>query len=172
MTAFQAKRIKLEYTHTISATPDKIFPLLCPVREKDWIEGWNCELIYSRTGVAENNCVFTTDFPRGREEVWTVSRYEPELHVIQFVIVSPEAYVMKLDISLRESADNSTAVSWSTTFTGLTTEGNSFIEQHCGKASDARKALLFKVLEHYCLTGKMLGRDAALAGLHSASHGS
>jgi hypothetical protein len=167
MKTFQAKRIAQEYIHTLPAAPAKVFPLLCPVREYDWIDGWTCNLIYSDTGVAENNCVFTTDFPRGVEETWVVSRYEPELHVIQFVIVTPGAYVMKLDISLKESGDNSTSVLFATTFTGLTPEGNAFIEKYCEETNPARMDLLFKILDHYCATGKMLKKDSILARLHS-----
>lgn len=170
MKTFRAKRITQEYNHTVTAPPAKVFPLLCPVREYDWIDGWTCDLIYSDTGVAENNCVFTTDFPRGGEETWVVSHYDPEQYVIQFVIVSPNAYVMKLDISLNESQENSTNVLWKTTFTGLTREGNAFIEKYCEETNSARMELLFKVLEHYCATGKMLKKDPLLARLHSTLH--
>ncbi len=98
MKTFHAKRIAQEYAHMVPAAAAKVFPLLCPVREYDWIDGWTCNLIYSGTGVAENNCVFTTDFPRGVEETWVVSHYDPEHYVIQFVIVNAGAYVMKLDV--------------------------------------------------------------------------
>ena len=33
MTAFKSCRIAYEYTQTNPATPDKVFPLLCRVRE-------------------------------------------------------------------------------------------------------------------------------------------
>ena len=35
------------------APPDRVFPLLCPVREYDWIDGWECRMVYAETGVAE-----------------------------------------------------------------------------------------------------------------------
>jgi hypothetical protein len=47
MTAFKSYRIAYEYTQTNPATPDKVFPLLCPVREADWLPGWQYRLIYS-----------------------------------------------------------------------------------------------------------------------------
>lgn len=170
MKTFHAKRIAQEYAHTVPAAAAKVFPLLCPVREYDWIDGWTCNLIYSDTGVAENNCIFTTDFPRGVEETWVVSHYDPEHYVIQFVIVNAGAYVMKLDVSLQASGDNATNVLWKTTFTGLTPEGNAFIEKHCEEANSARMDLLFKVLDHYCTKGKMLKKDSLLARLHSSLH--
>lgn len=88
MTDFQARRVTQEFTHTISAPPSKIFPLLCPVREYEWIDGWTCKMIYSESGYAEKDCVFTTCFPRGLEEIWSVSAYDPDRHIIQFVVTS------------------------------------------------------------------------------------
>jgi hypothetical protein len=64
----------------LDAPPDRIFPLLCPVREYDWIPTWSCDMIYSESGVAENDCVFATAFPEeGPRESWVVVRYEPPL---------------------------------------------------------------------------------------------
>ncbi|MFW9820270.1 MAG: hypothetical protein ACFFE5_11730, partial [Candidatus Thorarchaeota archaeon] len=49
-----------EFTGTFETTPDKIFPLLCPAREADWIPGWDPDLIYTNSGYAEDKCVFRT----------------------------------------------------------------------------------------------------------------
>ncbi len=37
---FNSRRISREYRQTINAKPDEIFPLLCPVREIEWLDGW------------------------------------------------------------------------------------------------------------------------------------
>jgi hypothetical protein len=37
----------------IKAPVEQVFPLLCPVRECDWLEGWNCTLLHSGSGLAE-----------------------------------------------------------------------------------------------------------------------
>ena len=60
MDRFKARRGAHEYIQTNYAAPEKVFPLLCPVREADWIPGWQYELVYSESGVAELGCVFTT----------------------------------------------------------------------------------------------------------------
>jgi len=41
MTAFKGNRVVHEFIQTNPATPEKVFPLLCPVREADWFPGWN-----------------------------------------------------------------------------------------------------------------------------------
>jgi len=171
METFQAKRVKREFTAVIPASASKIFPLLCPVREYEWIDGWTCRMIYSETGVAENNCVFTTDFGRGVEEIWAVSHYDPAHYVIEFVVTSPERYVTKFDISLKESGEATTSVRFVRTFTGLTPAGNAFLEKFCQEAYAPSMDLLVKALEHFCATGKMLKRSPELAGAYPHLHG-
>jgi hypothetical protein len=48
------------YRQTIQATPDQVFPLLCPVREKEWLENWQYQMLYSESGLAETGAVFAT----------------------------------------------------------------------------------------------------------------
>ena len=81
---FSALRaIKTAKQHLL-ASPDKVFPLLCPTREYDWIEPWKCRMVHSKSGFAELDCIFVTDFPNEGEDVWVVSVYRPN-EEIQFV---------------------------------------------------------------------------------------
>ena len=70
-------RVSRAYTMTVEADAQTVFPLLCPVREYDWIEEWRCSMVYSESGVAEVGCVFLTELPGRGVETWIVSRYEP-----------------------------------------------------------------------------------------------
>ena len=54
-------RVTHTYTQRLVAPPAAVFPLLCPVREADWIDGWNPLLVLSHSGLAEPDCVFVTD---------------------------------------------------------------------------------------------------------------
>ncbi len=36
-----ARTIK-SFKMQLTAAPDKVFPLLCPTREYDWIDSWKC----------------------------------------------------------------------------------------------------------------------------------
>ena len=98
-----AKRVVQSYDFILAAAAEQIFPLLCPVREYDWIDGWSCDLIYSESGVAENNCIFKTASEAEGEMTWTVSRYEPD-RAIEFVIISTDIFILKLDLALSENA--------------------------------------------------------------------
>src|SRR5580765_3650866 len=64
------------YRQNLFATPAKVFPLLCPVREAEWASGWLPDLVISSSGVAERDCAFLTpDEPA--QAIWYVTRYEP-----------------------------------------------------------------------------------------------
>jgi len=144
-----------EKTMHLSATPERVFPLLCPVRERDWIETWEATVVHSDSGVAEKGCIFTTDDPHRHESVWTVSRYEPSQGVIEFVIVTPKLMVTTLAVSLHPDGDRTWA-QWRHTFTALTRHGEPLLDRLAGPDYDRRMELLERQLEHYLLSGEML----------------
>jgi hypothetical protein len=156
MAEFSAKRVVKKYEHQVAAQANIVFPLLCPVREYEWINGWNCEMVYSESGVAENNCTFKTDFPDRGEGTWVVTDYDSQSYRIAFAIFHADRFLEKIDIALSESDAGTTTVRWTRTFTGLSSEGNEFIEQYAGDHLDERMEWLGESLDHFCKTGEML----------------
>ena len=158
MSEFAAKRFVRKFSYHIDAGPEEIFPLLCPVREYDWIDGWACEMVYSDSGVAENNCIFKTQFQGHGEEIWTVSRHDKENFIIEFAIVYPGVAAEKLDVSLKAGGEEGTAIRWTRTYTGLSPEGNQALEHLTGGFLDERMGWLNDSLNHYLKTGEKLKR--------------
>ena len=151
---FSGRRVAYQYSFELDATPAEVFPLLCPVREYDWIEQWQCHVAYSDSGVAENNCIFITNLWSERE-VWVVSRYEPEKG-IEFVVTSVAGVVMKLDISLENGGGGKTKLHWRRTFTGLSDDGNTFVTAMTEEKFLEQMRGLEMMLKHYLDTGEML----------------
>ena len=92
-----------EHVHRIDGTPAEVFPLLCPVREVDWIDGWAeaCTLVQTASGVAEEGCVFLTA-DHGRPDVtWVCTRHEPD-HLVEYVRVWPGEEVVTLTVCAEE----------------------------------------------------------------------
>lgn len=107
----------------VKAPPDDVFPLLCPVREYDWIPGWDCRLVYTASGVAEPGCVFQTDREAdGGLDTWVVSRHEPCARV-GFVRINA-LRAMQYDIRLEARPDGSTILVWEQVVTALSDEGD------------------------------------------------
>lgn len=144
--AFRARRTATKYTGAIAFPPSAVFPLLCPVREYEWIEQWSCEMIYSESGVAEENCIFTTLFG---PFVWNVDRYEPPSR-ISFTLVSAEQ-VNRLKISLVATASGGTRITWDRIFTGLNDAGNAKI----GTWNSDLDRILTEKIGEFLKTGKM-----------------
>jgi hypothetical protein len=101
-------RIARTYTQRLVAEPAVVFPLLCPVREADWIVGWDPLLVISATGVAEPDCIFVTP-AEGADETWYITRHEPEAWFVEMLKFAPAVTACRLTIRLRPAAGGSEA---------------------------------------------------------------
>jgi hypothetical protein len=90
------------YRQQLCAPPAKVFPLLCPVRETEWADGWMPELVISSSGVAEPDCVFTTPNKRATD-IWYITRHEPEKLFLEMLKISPGTTACRLTIQLCEA---------------------------------------------------------------------
>jgi hypothetical protein len=112
----KAQRIDREASFELKAGAGEIFPLLCPVREYEWIPDWSCEMIHSGSGVAEKDAIFHTRMLFGKRAVWTCITYEPP-RFIEYLFVVGSSGVVRLSIRLDEEAGGSTRVVWAMRFT-------------------------------------------------------
>ena len=146
------------FTQHLVAGPDRVFPLLCPVREADWIEGWDPILVLSDSGVAEAECVFTTPGKPG-PAIWFVSGHERARGYVEMLKVVPGLTVCRLTIQLTATEPGCTAtITYS--HTSLGPEGDAFVagftEEHYVRFMQAWEARM----NHYLKTGRVLTRAA------------
>ena len=85
----------------VNHPPDRVFPLICPKREEEWIPGWSCEVLASQSGFAEVGAVFRTTEPYGGELVWATAEHDAARGVVEFVNHSPQRFVFFFRIELR-----------------------------------------------------------------------
>lgn len=150
----KAERKTLSFTMKLEAEPEKIFPLLCPVREYEWIEHWKCEMVYATSGLAELGGIFRTADPaNGLEDTWLISRHESPVR-IEFVRWNTKR-VIHYTISLK-AVDGGTESEWKQVITGLTEEGNEYVRSLDGRQFEAMCRAEEKMLNHYLGTGEML----------------
>jgi hypothetical protein len=147
-------RVSRTYTQHLAGTPETVFPLLCPVREADWIEGWNPDLVVSATGVAEADCVFTTAAPPA-PAIWYVTRHEPHNGFVEMVKITPSVTACRLTIQLAPAPCGCSAqVTY--THTSLGAAGDAFVEAF----TDAHYLTFMQDwearLNHYLRTGQAL----------------
>lgn len=151
-------RVCLERECVHAAPPEEVFPLLCPVREYEWIERWDCTVVYSESGVAEEGCIFETDFA-GRE-TWVVTRYEPPQR-IEFCIFVEAGFVEQLIITVRPEGASFSRVHWRRIYTALSADGEKAIRRHVEPVTPARMQELDRELAHYLATGSMWRHESA-----------
>ena len=148
------KRVVCEYEQYLDAKCDEVFPLLCPVREYEWIPQWACDMIYSDSGVAELGCVFTTDYDEhfGRE-TWLIFCYKPR-EKISFVRTGKHR-TTRYEIFL-EPHGNGTTIRWQQEITALDHLGDTLVAEFNQERFNDIMAPLNKMLAHYLETGQPL----------------
>ena len=153
---FKARRILRSETITVQAQPDDVFPLLCPVREAQWLDGWDYTLIYSESGYAEKGCVFISRSPGEQDTIWLITQRDSVARTITFSRITPGSRVAELHIAVQGMPPNSCRVKVSYEITAITDEGNRYI---AGLSVERfRKSMAFweKSLNHYLRTGQKL----------------
>jgi hypothetical protein len=139
----------------------EVFPLLCPVRERDWIDGWDCKMIYSISGLIEKNCVFITQLNKDKETIWHVTQYDKKNYRIEFLRVTPKENTVRINMQLEKINESYTKTYISYLYTLLE---NTQVEE---KMSQIEQSFLNsmthweKAINYYLKTGKKLKRVKA-----------
>jgi len=143
------------YTQNVQGSKRDIFPLLCPVRERDWIDGWECEIIYSKSGVNEEGCVFTTPRQNDKSTVWVTTLYDIEKGIIQFTRVTEGEEAVKIDIQLIEEQNN-TVCKISYQYTPLNPARNQYLRDNLDKDFNQSMQWWEKSINYFLRTGEKL----------------
>ena len=124
------------FTQQLDGAPDEVLPLLCPVREVEWVPGWLPRLVLSGSGVAERDCVFITpDAAAGAdaEAVWTILSHDPPAGTVEMLKVTPGFLVVRVAIALRARGGGSDAeVSYQ--YTALSAAGEAYVRERSAEA--------------------------------------
>ncbi len=154
MKIVKPNRVSRTYTQRLAGLPDAVFPLLCPVREADWIKGWDPLLVVSGSGVAEPDCVFVTT-AEPTDAVWYITRHEQQAGFVEMIKIMPGITACRLTIRLRSvSGGSEAAVTYC--HTSLGPEGDAFVASF---TEDYYRKLMQdweSRINHYLLHGSML----------------
>ena len=117
----QSVQIVRSFVQDIHAAPERVFPLLCPEREKEWLPGWDARMIHSASGVAERGAIFETRHERGLT-LWAVTEHDPPRRVA-FVRWQPDGLIVHIDIVLARRHEGGTVVGICYTYTAVNETG-------------------------------------------------
>jgi hypothetical protein len=149
------KRITKTCRQANTASPDKVFPLLCPVREKDWIDRWQYEMIYSQSGVAEKGYVFTTP-TADNITTWYITEHDPKKYLVEFVRMTPGELVVKIRIQLSDNRNETTTANIAYEYTSLSEKGSKWIDEELDQTFAASINYWEKAINRYLQTGNKL----------------
>jgi hypothetical protein len=153
MNIVQPVRVRRTWTQHIRATPDRVFPLLCPVREVDWVQGWRPSQVITESGIAERECVFTTA-DREPEAIWAYTEWDPDQWRIELVKVTPGVTVGRISVRLTPEPTG-TAAEITYMHTALSDEGRRFVETFTEEFYAAFMQEWEDAMNHYLETGEM-----------------
>ena len=160
------KRKIQEFSGTFETTLERIFPLLCPAREADWIPGWDSELIYTKSGYAEDKCVFRTNKSNSAGEgLWTFTGFKLNEYV-EFVRFQRDM-LLHCKICLTQNKDGTTTTTWKTISTSLSEKGNKEIER---MSVDKKHNPVIQLMDYYLKNGKMISKLSLIKYKLHAQH--
>lgn len=151
------KRASRHYTQHLVAEPARVFPLLCPVREADWIEGWVPLSVISASGVAEADCVFITP-ASPHNAIWYITRHEPENGFVEMLKITPQLTACRLSIQLRPVPAGAEA-DITYTHTSLGPDGDAFVDSFTEAHYRQFMQDWEKRINHYLTHGSCLTAD-------------
>jgi hypothetical protein len=161
MSAFRSHRISHEYTQTNAAPPEKVFPLLCPVREAEWVPGWEYRMIYTESGFAELGCIFATPNQEGAPETtWVMTIYDRVAFRVGFVWINPGLVAAEILIELKPAGRGETRAHIRYRYTGLSSEGNHIVEGYDEEWFLEKMRGWEAAINHYLRTGKKIEAGA------------
>src|SRR5262245_16214805 len=93
LTEFKPERVSKSATFGCNGKIENVFPLFGPIREMDWADGWNPEILYSTNNHAlvEEHMIFQTKGHTGEEKyTWAITKFQPEHHFIEYTVSTSE----------------------------------------------------------------------------------
>jgi hypothetical protein len=137
-----------------------VFPLLCPVREAEWLDGWRYTMLYSQSGVVEEGAVFSTPGDGEEETVWIVTRYDAILRAVEFTRFTPGSRVCVLRIGVTPGHHERSFVDVTYTYTATAPAGDAFIDRFTEDAFRGAVTFWERSMNHWLETGERLARGA------------
>jgi len=154
------------FVQRIEASPEAVFPLLCPVREGEWLDGWaeRCELVWSASGLAEPGCVFRTTEADRTETIWIITDHDPDRGVVVFARVTPGLAASMLRIEVTGSDDGTSAVAIRYTVVPTSPEGDVYVAARYDRYDLSDTVMWWeRSMNHYLRTGRLLRRAPQVA---------
>lgn len=157
--SFKARHVTRSYEQTIYADPARVFDLLCPVKEAEWLDGWDCTLLHSESGLAEEGCVFLFRQAGEEDTIWMITRRDVQNREIEFVRTTPESRIARLNITVDQNTATASTVKITYVITALCEAGNEFLKAFTQENFEAAMQFWEASMNYYLETGEKLTKS-------------
>ena len=130
-------RVTHTYTQTLDGTVAQVLPLLCPVREAEWVPGWAPHVIFTASGVVEPDCVFTTHDPDAGPDavaIWSVLSRDKAAGTVEMLKVTPGFLVVRVSIALRRRGTGGCFADVTYRYTAIGPAGEAYVRRRTAEA--------------------------------------
>ncbi len=166
---YDHKVYTVEIEAKLNAPPDITYPLFTAQGEYYWIPGWETTFIYPDQPDAEPGTCFAHVLVPGKQTYWYTVQYDPELKQAIYVSVTPNIWIMRLDITCKDNPDDTTIAALKYEFTSLSKMGEKVIERLTGQDGSASFGSQIEGwINEYLATGKSVEEKQ---GIKSHLHG-
>lgn len=150
-------RASHSYRQRLAGSRDRVFPLLCPVREVDWAVGWSPALVVSSSGLVEQDCAFITP-GSPTDAVWYVTRHEPAEYFVEMLRITQGQTACRLSIRLIDANEGPCSCLADVTYmhTSLGPEGDELVAAFTADHYRQFMEQWERELNHYLTTGGRL----------------
>jgi len=106
---------------------ERVFPLFGPLREADWADGWDPQVVGAAPEPMRAGCVFRTrDAERGAS-VWVLTDYDEDRGAVRYVMVAPASHVARIAIDVRRRGTDATEAAVRYELTPLDPRGDDYV---------------------------------------------
>jgi hypothetical protein len=151
---FVAQRAVRTAVIHLDAPPDRVFPLFSPLGERAWAKGWNPSMFYPASGEPEVGAVFSTPHHDGSPAIWTIVAFDPGDWHIAYLRVTPDSLVSLTEVRCAPDGEDRARFSITYTFTGLSEQGNAYIQSMTQAEYERWMASWEQAINHYLLHGR------------------
>lgn len=149
-------RVQHRYRQELAGKAEAVFELLCPVREADWVAGWDPLIVWTPSGLAERDCVFITPHESGRKAVWIYDEYDRESMRLGLIKVVPDSLLTRVQIQVGALDQDRSFAEISYTHTALSDQGRALLESLDAEQWNRFMQKWEQAMNHYLETGEKL----------------
>lgn len=120
-------RRKLSGSFELALTAERAFPLFTALGEKEWVPGWDPDMVFPASGELERDQVFLTG--DGDERTfWYVSNVDREARSVDYIRNTPTSRVARVHVEVEGTGDGC-RVHVTYVWTALSAAGEKMIEE-------------------------------------------